>query len=115
MKHPASVGMNVKDDYTWRSNGHNRTNNPLLPGNVCVLIIGKSNGGKTTLLLNLLLQPEWLDYNQLYVFGRSLHQQEYQILKKGFEKWAEYEASGKHISTPKCIIYCESITTTSHR
>ena len=85
MKHPASGGMNVKDDYTWRSNGHNRTNNPLLPGNVRVLIIGKSNGGKTTLLLNLLLQPEWLDYNQLYVFGRSLHQQEYQILKKGFE------------------------------
>ena len=50
------------------------------------MIIGKSNCGKTTLLLNLLLQPGWLDYNHLYVFGKSLHQQEYQILKKGFEK-----------------------------
>ena len=77
--------MNVKGDYTWRSNGHNRRNNPLLPANVRAISIGKSNCGKTTLLLNLLLQPEWLDYNHLYVFGRSLDQQEYQILKKGFE------------------------------
>ena len=36
-------------------------------------------------LLNLLLQPDWLDYNHLYVFGRSLHQQEYRILRKGYE------------------------------
>ena len=57
--------MNVKNDYTWRSNGHSRRN--------------------TTMLLNLLLQPERLDYNHLYVFGRSLHQREYQILKKGFK------------------------------
>ena len=49
------------------------------------LIIGKSGCGKTTLLLNLLLQPGWLDYNHLYVFGKSLHQQEYQILKRGYE------------------------------
>ena len=34
--------------------------------------------------MNLLLQPDWLDYNHLYVFGKSLHQQEDQILKKGF-------------------------------
>ena len=47
--------------------------------------MGKSNCGKTTLLLNLLLQPDWLDYNHLYVFGRSLHQQEYRILRKGYE------------------------------
>ena len=75
--------MNIKD--TRRSNGHNRTNNPLLPANVRAIIIGKSNCGKTTLLLNLLLQPQWLDYNHLYVFSRSFHQQEYQILKKGYE------------------------------
>ena len=48
--------------------------------------MGKSNCGKTTLLLNLLLQPEWLDYNHLYVFGHSLHQKEYQIMRKGYEE-----------------------------
>ena len=62
-----------------------RVNSPLLPDNIRGLIIGKSNCGKTTLLLNLLLQPSWLDYNHLYVFGNTLHQLEYQILQKGFE------------------------------
>ena len=52
---------------------------------IFVDLVGKSNCGKTTLLLNLLLQPDWLDYNHLYVFGKSLHQREYQILKKGYE------------------------------
>ena len=62
-----------------------RENSPLLPKNARGLITGKSYCGKTTLLMNLLLQPGWLDYNHLYVFGLSLHQMEYQVLKKGFE------------------------------
>ena len=77
--------MNVQGDYTWKSNGYKRGNSPLLPSNIRGLIIGKSNCGKTTLLMNLLLQKHWMDYNHLYVFGKSLHQQEYQILKKGYE------------------------------
>ena len=39
-----------------------------------------------TLLLNLLLRPGWLDYDNLSVFGKSLFQPEYQILKKAFEE-----------------------------
>ena len=35
------------------------------------------------MIFNLLLQPGWLDYNHLYVFGKSLHQQEYKVLRKG--------------------------------
>jgi len=49
------------------------------------LIIGKSGCGKTKLLLNL-LQPGWLDYSNLSVFGKSLFQPEYKSLKKGFEE-----------------------------
>ncbi len=63
-----------------------RVNNPLLPKSIRALIVGKSNCGKTTLLLNLLLKPNWLDYENLLLFGKSLHQTEYQILKHGFEK-----------------------------
>ena len=81
----AAAIMNISDEYTWKKKDGIRNNNPLLPRNIRGLIIGKSNCGKTTLLLNLLLQSEWLDYNHLYVFGRSLHQQEYRILKKGYE------------------------------
>ena len=48
-------------------------------------MVGKSNSGKSTLLYNLLLKP-WLDYENLIVFGKSLHQNEYQIIKSGFER-----------------------------
>ena len=79
--------MNVSNAYTWKKDADNcRDNNSLLPRNIRGIIIGKSNCGKTTLLLNLLLQPKWLDYNHLYVFGKSLHQKEYQILRKGYEE-----------------------------
>jgi hypothetical protein len=57
----------------------------MLPQSVRGLIVGRSNCGKTVLLLNLLLRDNWLDFNNLMVFGNSLHQDEYQIIKKGFE------------------------------
>ena len=55
-------------DLSWNENIHKRFNNPLLPRSIRGLIIGKSGCGKTTLLLNLLLKPDWLDYNNLFVF-----------------------------------------------
>ena len=61
-----------------------REHNNLFPRNLRALIVGKSNSGKSTLLYNLLLKP-WLDYENLIVFGKSLHQNEYQIIKSGFE------------------------------
>ena len=76
--------MNILD-FSWRRE-RGRKNSPLFPQNIRGLIVGKSNCGKTTLLLNLLLRDGWLDYNELKVFGNSLHQAEYQILRQGFER-----------------------------
>ena len=50
------------------------------------MIIGKSGCGKTTLLINLSLRPGWLDYNNINIFGKTLFQPEYHILKKAFEE-----------------------------
>ena len=50
------------------------------------MIIGKYGCGKITLLINLLLRPGWLDYNNINIFGKSLFQPEYLILKIAFEE-----------------------------
>ena len=77
--------MEVKD-LSWNDVLSKRYNIALLPRSIRGLIIGKSGCDKTTLLLNLLLRPGWLDYNNLQVFGKSLFQPEYKILKKAFEE-----------------------------
>ena len=73
-------------DLSWNEVISKRFNHPLLPRNIRGIIVGKSGCGKTTLLLNLLLRPSWLDYDNLCVFGKSLFQPEYRILKKAFEE-----------------------------
>ena len=77
--------MEVKD-LSWNDSIRKRFNNPLLPKSIRGLIIGKSGCGKTTLLLNLLLRPNWVDFNHLQVFGKSLFQPEYKILKKHLKR-----------------------------
>ena len=77
--------MNISKQYGWQPVVNCRENNPLLPQSLRGLVIGKSGCGKTTVIFNLSLQPDWLEYDHLYVFGKSLHQQEYKILRKTFE------------------------------
>ena len=76
--------MEVKN-LAWNENLSKRCNHSLIPQGIRGLIIGKSECGKT-LLLNLLLRPSWLDYNNINIFSKSLFQPEYHILKKAFEE-----------------------------
>lgn len=76
--------MEIKN-ISWNADNA-RSNHKLLPKSVRGLIVGKSGCGKTTLLLNLLLNPGWLDYNKLYIFSKSLFQPEYKVLRKAMER-----------------------------
>jgi len=83
--------MDIKD-LTWNETQSKRFNNSLFPRSIRGLIVGKSGCGKTILLLNFLLRPGWLDYDNLMIFGKSLFQPEYRILKKAHEEQLPKEA-----------------------
>ena len=61
-------------------------NHPLPSKGIKGLIIGKYGCDKTTLLINFLLRPGWLDYNNINIVDKSLFQPEYHILKKFLKK-----------------------------
>ena len=73
-------------DLSWNEVTSRRLNHPLLHRSIRGIIVGKSGCCKTTLLLNLLLRLGWLNYDNLCIFGKSLFQTEYRILKKAFEE-----------------------------
>ena len=76
--------MQVNGDFSLKSN-KSKIHNPLLPDNLRLLICGASGSGKTIVLLNLLLQDDWLDYNSLIITGESLFQPEYMLLRECLE------------------------------
>ena len=68
-----NIKMEVKN-LAWNENLSKRRNHPLLPQGIRSLIIGKSGRSKTTLLINLLQRPGWLDYNNINIFDKSMFQ-----------------------------------------
>lgn len=76
--------MEISDIFAWRESSQ-RKNAFFLPRCIRGLIVGSSNSGKTVLLINLLLSDA-LDYNRLFLYARSLHQPQYRILIKGFQR-----------------------------
>ena len=58
-------------DLSWNDVISKRSNHPLLPKSIRGIIVGKLVCSKMTLLLNLLLSPGWLDYDNLCVFGKK--------------------------------------------
>ena len=79
--------MDIESLYVWKENDTSKANHHfLLPRSIRGLIVGKSGSGKSTLLNNLLLKEGYLDYTKLLVYGASLHQLEYRIMRAAFEK-----------------------------
>ena len=83
-------------NYSWCDDGATKKNHSLhLPSDIRAIIVGKSGSGKTTLLCHLLMAPDVLDYNNLMVCGKSLHQPSYKIMQLGFKKGLSKTQIGK--------------------
>ena len=86
---PPITSSNVNDmvKYVWKTNEKvTKNHSPIFPRDIRALIVGKSGYGKTTLLMQLLLEPDMLDYDTLTVCGKSLHQPQYRTLDAAFSK-----------------------------
>ena len=57
----------------------------LLPDDLTMVINGRRNAGKTTLLFKLLTTPGVLDYNNLMIYSENIHQFLYQFIEHGFK------------------------------
>jgi hypothetical protein len=57
-----------------------RRHSKLLPDVIRSIVCGSSGSGKTNLIFALLLQENGLNYRNLYVFSKSLHQPKYKFL-----------------------------------
>ena len=59
----------------------NKIHSDLLPNNVRCLIVGPSGVGKTSVMLNLLFNPNGLKFENVYLFSKSLYQEKYKLLE----------------------------------
>jgi ABC-type bacteriocin/lantibiotic exporter with double-glycine peptidase domain len=55
-----------------------------IPNSFRMLIIGSSGCGKTVLLLRMLIEPGFIDYNNIIIYTSTSYQQEYQLIYHGF-------------------------------
>ena len=78
--------------YTWNKNKVHFNHHPNIPESFRMLIVGPSGCGKTNLLFNMLLTPNYLDYNNLIIFSKTINQPEYQVLYHGFKNGLSKES-----------------------
>ena len=69
--------LNLEDRMTF-------DHHPNLPNSFRMLIIGSSGAGKTALLLQMLLEPGFIDFENIIIFTTTPNQQEFQLLYHGF-------------------------------
>ena len=68
----------------WRKDQTTFHHNKILPNSFRMLIVGPSNCGKTVLLLKMLITPNFIDFNNLIIFSKTIYQPEFQIIYHGF-------------------------------
>ena len=68
----------------WNRDNVKFNHHENIQNNFRMLIIGPSGWRKTYLLLQMLLQPNYLDYDNLLIFSPTISQSEFKLLESGF-------------------------------
>uniref|UniRef100_A0A8D8LZC7 Uncharacterized protein n=1 Tax=Cacopsylla melanoneura TaxID=428564 RepID=A0A8D8LZC7_9HEMI len=74
--------LNVVNFDLLTENKQRKRHGVLFPDTVRGLIIGPSGVGKTNLLLSLLIHPNGLRFENIYIYSKSTNQPKYQLLDK---------------------------------
>lgn len=70
------------DALTESHKGCHKRHGNLLPSSIRAVFCGPSNCGKTNALLSLIIHPNGLKFENIYVYSKSLNQPKYQFLEK---------------------------------
>lgn len=72
------------------ANGERKKHGPLFPNSIRCIVSGPSNCGKTNLIFQLLFDPNGINFENIYVFSKSLYQPKYKMLQKVLPKEIGY-------------------------
>jgi hypothetical protein len=67
-------------------------NHQNIPNALAMVIVGRRNSGKTCILLQMLLNKDFLDYDNLLVFTKTDGQAKYKLLYHGFKNGLSKES-----------------------
>ena len=73
------------DQLLPKSNNLQKRHGPLLPNTIRAIFSGPSNCGKTNVLLNLIINENGLNFENIYLFSKTIFQPKYQYLKQDIE------------------------------
>lgn len=82
IKHDAEIPIMNFDNFTSDGTPKEKRHGPLLPNNPRIICCGSSGCGKTNLLLSLIESANGLNFENLYLYSKTLEQDKYKYLAK---------------------------------
>lgn len=80
--HPTGFSLPVENHDSAEEKAKMKKHGDLLPNSIRALFVGPSNCGKTNALLSLLIHPNGLRFENVYLFSKSRDQPKYQKLRE---------------------------------
>lgn len=76
------VTLSVKNADVMTTCTMNKRHGALLPSSIRGIIVGPSSCGKTNVMISLLEHPNGLQFENVYIYSKSLHQPKYEYLEE---------------------------------